>query len=142
MEITANAVQTVAVGQNVTFTETAVPGKCSIVHREGSGQVKVRALSCSGQCRARFKVTFGGNIAVAPNQTPGAISLALTLDGEPLGPASMIVTPGATNAYFNVFSAIFFDVPAGCCSTVGVRNTSTNLSVLVENANLIVERVA
>ena len=33
------------------------------------------------------------------------------------------------------------DVPRGCCSTVSVRNTSTQ-AIDVQNANLIVERVA
>ena len=33
------------------------------------------------------------------------------------------------------------DVPAGCCSQISVRNTSTQ-TVTVQNANLIIERVA
>ena len=33
MEITANAAQSVAASQNVVFTDTAVPGNCSIIHR-------------------------------------------------------------------------------------------------------------
>ena len=37
-EFTANAVQTVAVGQNVLFTDTPVPCKSGyVVHREGAG---------------------------------------------------------------------------------------------------------
>jgi hypothetical protein len=53
----------------------------------------------------------------------------------------MIVTPAAVEEYFNVFSAIFIDVPKGCCVTVSVQNTTTT-AVNVQNANLIVERVA
>jgi hypothetical protein len=45
MEVTANALQTVNAGQNVLFTETAVKGNCSIVHREGSGLVTLRGLT-------------------------------------------------------------------------------------------------
>jgi len=45
MEITANAAQTVAVGQVVVFTETAVSGNCSMIHREGSGLVSLRGLT-------------------------------------------------------------------------------------------------
>ena len=37
----------------------------------------------------------------------------------------MIVTPAAVEEFFNVFSAIFIDVPRGCCVTVSVQNTST-----------------
>jgi hypothetical protein len=40
-----------------------------------------------------------------------------------------------------VFSAIFLDVPASCCSQISVRNTSDQ-AIDVQNANLIVERVA
>ena len=36
MEITANALQTVNTNGNVVFTNTAVPGSCAMVHREGS----------------------------------------------------------------------------------------------------------
>lgn len=139
MEITANAVQTVAVNQNVLFNETAISGSCSILHREGSGLVTLRGLT--NQCRARFKVTFGANIAVPAGGTAGAISLALAISGEPVNTTSMIVTPAAVAEYFNVASSIYLDVPKNCCLTIAVENTSTQ-AIDVQNANLIVERVA
>ena len=43
--------------------------------------------------------------------------------------------------FANVASAVYLDVPAGCCTQVGVRNTSTQ-AINVQNANLIIERVA
>ena len=139
MEITANAVQTVAANQNVLFTETAVPGSCSILHRDGSGLVTLRGLT--RQCRARFKVTFGGNIAIPTTGAVGAIKLAIAIDGEPVPTTTMIATPSSGEEYFNVFSAIYLDVLAGCCITIAVENISTQ-PILVQNANLIVERVA
>ena len=139
MEITANAVQTVAVNQNVLFNETAISGSCSILHREGSGLVTLRGLT--NQCRARFKVTFGANIAIPTGGTAGAISLALAISGEPVDTTSMIVTPAAVAEYFNVASSIYLDVPKNCCLTIAVENTSTQ-AIDVQNANLIVERVA
>lgn len=139
MEITANAIQTVNENQNVLFTDTVTCGNCSIVHRDGSGLVTLRGLT--DQCRARFKVTFGGNIAIPTGGTVEAISLALSLEGETVAPTTMIVTPAAVEQYWNVFSAIFIDVPRGCCSTIGVKNISTQ-AIEVQNANLIVERVA
>jgi hypothetical protein len=93
------------------------------------------------QNRARYKVTFGGNIALPTGGTAGPISLALALNGEAVGPTTMTVTPTAVNAFFNVFSAIFIDIPAGCCSQLSVKNTS-GATIEVQNANLIVERVA
>lgn len=139
MEITANAIQTVNENQNVLFTDSVISGNCSITHRDGSGLVTLRGLT--NQCRARFKVTFGGNIAVPTGGTVGAISLAISLDGEPIPTTTMTVVPAAVEDYWNVFSAIFIEVPRGCCSTVGVRNIS-DIPINVQNANLIVERVA
>ena len=139
MEITANALQTVAENQNVLFTDTVTSGNCSIIHRGGSGLVTLRGIT--NQCRARYRVSFGANIAIPTGGTVEAISLALAIDGEGLGSSTMIVTPAAVEEYFNVFGAMFIDVPKGCCLTVSIQNTSTQ-SILVQNANLIIERVA
>lgn len=139
MELTANAIQTVASGANVLFTDTVVGGNCSIVHRDGSGLVTLRGLTC--QCRARFRVSFGGNIAVPTGGTVGPISLAIAINGEPVATTTMISTPAAVDEYNNIFSAIFLDVPKGCCSQISVANTSDD-DIEIQNANLIIERVA
>ena len=139
-EFTAVAQQTVAPNQVVLFTDVAVRGNNSIMHREGSGLVSLRGLTCC-QPRARFKVSFGGNIAIPTGGTVGAISIAFALDGEPVASSNMIVTPAAVEEFFNVSREMNIDVPAGCCVQVSVENTSED-DVLVENANLIVERVA
>ena len=134
MEITANAVQTVAANQDVLFTNVAIAGNSS------SGQVTLRGLT-NCQCRARFRVSFGGNIAVPADGTAGPISLAIAIDGEPINTTTMIYTPTAVSTYGNIFGAIFIDIPRGCCGKISVRNISA-IPVSVQNANLIVERVA
>ena len=139
MEITANSVQTVATGQNILYTVTVVAGNQCILHREGSGIVKLRGLT--NQCRARFKITFNGNIAIPTSGTVGAISAAIAISGEPVAATNMIVTPAAGENYFNIASVTFVDVPSGCCTDISVKNTSTQ-NILVQNANLIIERVA
>ena len=139
MEIIANALQTVAANQNVYFTDTVICGGPCISHRDDSGLVTLRGLT--NQCRARFKVTFGGNIALPATGTAGPISLAIAIDGEPVASTTMTVTPAAVSEFFNVFSAVFVDVPKGCCMTISVQNIS-DVAVDVQNANLIVERVA
>ena len=140
MEITNNAVQNVQSNQNVLFSDTIVNGSCSIVHRDGSGLVTLRGLSNS-QCRARFRVSFGANIAIPADGTVGPISLALAINGESVPTSSAIVTPAAVSQYNNVYTSVFLDVPKGCCMQVSVKNTSTG-TISVQNANLIVERVA
>lgn len=138
-EYTNVSTVTVAAGQNVPFTETAVCGSNCIVHREGAGNVTLRGIT--KQCRARYKVSFGGNISIPADGTVEAISVALAVDGEPLNSTLAVITPAATEKLFNVFTAVFVDVPCGCCVTVAVENTSTQ-AISVANANLIVERVS
>jgi hypothetical protein len=123
MEIIANALQTVGVNQNVLFTDTVVCGNCSMNHRDGSGLVSIKGNT--NQCRARYRVSFGGNIAIPTGGTVEAISLAIAIEGEAVPSTTMIVTPAAVEEFFNVFSAIFLDVPRECCMTVSVRNIST-----------------
>lgn len=139
MEITANAVQTVASNGNVLFTNTAVPGSCSIIHRQGSGLVNLRGVT--QQCRSRFRISFGGNVALATGATVGPITLALAIDGEADLTTSMIVTPAAVDDYFNVFSSMFLNVPRGDNYSISIKNLS-GVNVDIQNANLIVERVA
>jgi hypothetical protein len=139
MEIIANALQTVPANQNVYFTDTITCGNCAITHRDDSGLVTLRGMT--GQCRARFRISFGANIAVPTGGTVGPISLAIAIDGEAVRATTMTVTPTVVDAFFNVFSSVFIDVPRGCCVTVSVKNI-TDVDVDVQNANLIVDRVA
>lgn len=139
-EYTANALQTVATGQNVQFTETPIGcNKGYVVHREGSGIFTLRGIT--NQCRARYKVSFGANISIPTGGTVEAISISLAIDGEPLSSATAIVTPAAVNEFFNVFTAVYINVPKGCCLSVAVENTSTQ-AINVQNANIIIERAA
>ena len=138
-EFTNAALQTVASDQNVILTETPVcPSRC-IVHREGSGIVTLRGLT--NQCKARFRVTFGGNIALPAGGTAGPISVAIAIAGEPLPASKAIVTPAAVEQFFNVCVDTFIDVPAGCCVNIAVENTSTQ-AIDVANANIVVTREA
>lgn len=139
MEIIANVLQTVPANQNVYFTDTVTCGSMSISHRDDSGLITLRGNT--NQCRARFKVSFGGNIGLPANGAAGPISLAIAIDGEAIRSTTMTVTPAAVEEFFNVFSAVFVDVPRGCCITASVKNIS-EVPVDVVNANLIVERVA
>lgn len=142
MEITANAVQLVAANQNILFTDTPIKGNKWISHREGSGLVTLKGIhGCECQAKARYLINFSGNIAIPTGQTVGSISLAITMDGEPIGTSTMIVTPAAVDEYFNVSAPIYIDAPNNCCVRISVENTST-IPINVQNANLIAVRVA
>ena len=139
MELTSNALQTVLVNQSVYFTDVPIDGNCSIIHREGSGLVALKGLT--NQCRARYRVSFGANIAVPTGDTVGPVSLAIAIEGEAIPATTMTVTPAAVEEFFNVYSSIVIDVPRGCCNSISIKNIS-NIPINVQNANLIIERVA
>lgn len=139
-EFIATALQTVEPNQNILFTDTTVCGNNSIIHRNGSGLITLRGIT-NTQCRARFRMTFGANIAVPTGGTAEAISMAITLNGEPVASTIMTVTPAAVEEFFNINRSLYLDVPAGCCAQVGVRNLNTQ-AIDAQNASLIVERVA
>ena len=139
MEIIANALQTVPANQNVYFTDTVICGNCAITHRDDSGLVNLKGVT--NQCRARYRVSFGGNIAIPAGGVVGPISLALAIDGEAVQATTMTITPAAAEEFFNVYASLYVDVPRGCCVTISVKNI-TDVDVDVQNANLIVDRVA
>lgn len=138
-EYTNSNIVTVSAGQNVPLTETAVSSKPCIVHREGAGIVTLRGLT--SQNKARFKVSFGANVAIPSGGAVSAITTALAINGEPLTSATATVTPSATEDYFNIYVSAFIEVPKGCCLTVAAENTSTQ-AISFANSNLIVERVS
>ena len=142
VELTANATQAVAAGQNVLFTDTPVGcNRGYVVHREGAGLVTLRGM-CNGCANfARYKVLFTGNIAVPTGGTPGAISVALSIGGEAIQQSTATVTPTVADSSFNVTTAAFVDVPKGCCVSLTVKNINAQ-AISVANANLLIERVA
>ena len=138
-EFVAPFVQQVAAGQNVLFTSEPVrSSNGNIVWRDGSGIVTLRGNT--SQCRAIYKVIYGGNIAIPTGGTVGPISIAISVDGEALLSSTATVTPAAVGDEFNVFAVAMVAVPRGCCVTVSVRNINTQ-TIEAQNSNLVIERV-
>lgn len=137
-------VQTVAIDENVIFTNGCrACRKGFISHRDDSGIFFLKGAS--NGCKAVYRVTFNGNIAVSAADDGGVlepISVALTINGETLGNATATVTPAAIGDFFNVSITTFIDIPCGCCVTVSVENASPTSSIDVTNANIIFDRVA
>lgn len=139
-KFTAIPLQAVAENQNVQFTDAIRCNRGYVLHTPGSGLVTLRGIA-SNQRFARYRVSFGANIAIPAGGTVEPISIALAVEGEPLGSATAIVTPAAVGDFWNVYVSDIIDVPCGCCLSVAVRNTSGQ-AIEVQNANLIIERVA
>lgn len=149
-EYVYNPIQLVQPNQPVILDASIPCNRGYVFHREGSGIVTLRGIvnnSCANF--ARYQVTFNGNIAVPTGGTVGPIAIALAIDGEPILTSRAIVTPAAVDEYFNVTSTAIITVPKGCCFNVSVENASfgataadTPTAINVQNANLVISRIA
>ena len=133
--------QTISVDENVIFNNGCRACKKGYIsHRDDSGIFFLKGSN--NGCRAIYRVTFNGNIAVATDGgTVEPISVALTINGETLGNATAIVTPTVAGAFFNVSITTFIEIPCSCV-TVSVENTSETTDIDITNANIIFDRVA
>ena len=148
-EYSANALQTVNPGETIIFTEAPVPCTRGLVrHRDDTGSFLLsgyvptnygRGCCCNRINTANYLVDFGANIAVPTGGTPGAISVAIQIDGSTIASSTMTVTPAAVEEFFNVSRAINVPVWRGCCETVSVKNISDQ-PILVQNANILFSR--
>lgn len=148
-EYTYNPEQTVQPNQQVILNDSIPCNKGYVVHRNESGIVTLRGIvnnPCSSF--ARYQVTFNGNISLPTGAVVLPISIALAESGEPILTSKAIVTPAATEDYFNVTSTAIITVPKGCCFNISVENTTesdgTNPAqpINVQNANLTISRIA
>lgn len=127
-EFVSNAVQSVAVGSNVLFTDTVVKPCCAVKHRAGSGIFTLTGGN-------KYTLWFSANVTGA---TAGAeVTIALAIGGEEVPGTRMASTPDTAGAYNNVATGVVIEVPCGCCYTVSVRNIGT-IPVNVATANLII----
>lgn len=144
-EYSAIAVQTVNPGESIVFTESPVPCERGLVrHRDDTGSFLLTGYVPYNSCGCRAKsanylVDFGANIAIPDDGEVEAISVAIAIDGTTIPASTMIVTPAATEEYWNVSRAINAQIWRGCCETVSVRNTSAQ-PILVQTANIIFAR--
>lgn len=136
-ELTAVASQTVESGQSIVFNGDI--NKRCILHQNGSSITKLRGIT--NQCNAAFLVEFCGNIQIPTGGTVEAISLAISVDGEPLQATSMIVTPAAVENAFNVSAQTEIKIPQGCCSSIAIRNTSSQ-AIEIVTGNMIPTRIS
>lgn len=149
-EFINNDIQLVLPNQQVLLNTSIACSKGYVYHRPGSGIITLRGIvNNPSSCFARYQVTFNGNIAVPTDGTVGPIAIGLAIDGEPIQTSKAIVTPAAVDEYFNATSTAIIDVPRGCCFNVSVENVSsgatpatTPTAINVQNANLVVKRIA
>lgn len=150
VEYTAVAEQIVTAGNNVLFTEDVIPCRKGYVeHRRGSGLVELRGITSN--CKARYVVTYSGNIAVADTTEGGVIgevAVALSINGEPLASSVRRYTAVAVEQYGAVSATEIIDVARGTELTVAVKNVSEGTAttpasaIQTENFSIAIERIA
>lgn len=127
-------VQTVAINQNVLFNSNRVKS-CSncgaIRHDEGSGLFTLTQ-------KGIYRVHFNGNVTSA---TVGDISLAIEVNGESISGGIINEVVAVANDEANVSAEILVNVPCNCCMTISVGNISVENAILVDNANIIIEKL-
>ena len=147
-EYLANEVQPISLNQPAIFRASIPCTKGFVYHEDETGIFILRGKTAN--CFARYQVTFNGNIAVPEEGEVGPIAIAIAVNGEPRLTSRAIVTPAATEEYFNVTSTALITVPCGCCFNLSVRHvpatedpTVTPAPVInLQNANLVINRVA
>ena len=137
----AKAVQTVAVNQNVLFTNTRVKSRrcaCSsgwLTHDEGSGLFEI---TNRGNLPMAVEIEFNCNIT---GNATGATTLMIEQNGEAIAGTERDYTVATAEVYQNVGATTLIAVPAGSSITVSVGNISTT-EVLVKDANIIVKKLS
>ena len=148
-EYLANAQQTVNLNSPIVFTASIPCTKGFVYHEDETGIFILRGI-VNNPCAnfATYQVVFNGNIALPTGATVVPIAISITTNGEERSTSKAIITPAAVAQFGNVTSTAIIKVPRGCCFTLSVDYVPANTtdtpatSILVENANFVVNRIA
>lgn len=151
-EYVANAEQLVELNTPILFTASIPCPRGYVYHQDESGIFILKGIvSNPNGCKARYQVTFNGNIAIPTGGEVTPIAVAIAENGEPRQTSRAIYPAAAVDVYGNVTSTAIIDVPRGCCFSVSVRYVSgvtgdaatvPTPEIEVINANLVINRIA
>lgn len=148
-EYLANAEQAVALNAPIVFTASIPCNKGYIYHEDETGIFILKGVT--GNCFARYQVTFNGNIAVPTGGAVTPIAISIAVNGEERPTSRAIFVPTVVDTYGNVTSTAIITVPKGCCFSASVRYVDATAddaaitptpSINVINANVVINRVA
>ena len=148
-EYVENALQVVALDNPLVFTSSIPCTKGYVYHEDGTGIFILKG--CTPNCFARYQVTFNGNVAIPTGGAVTPIALSIAVNGESRPTSRAIFTPAAVDEFGNLTSTALITVPKGCCFSVSIRYvdateadaaTTPTPSIEVENANLVIDRIA
>ena len=136
IQLSNNAAQTIAVGQQVTFNTTILKTGCSLTQRANSGTIGI------GGQGGIFEIGFSANVGGTTAAT--AVQLTIQYDGSNLNETTMISVPTTADTEFNsVSTQTFVEVGNSCCASgqVTVVNTGTVPIIIDANPTFFVRRV-
>lgn len=151
-EYLANAQQTIGLNQPILFRASIPCNKGFIYHEDETGIFILRGIvnnpSC---CFARYQVTFNGNISIPEGGAVTPIAVSISVQGEERPTSRAVFTPAAVDELGNVTSTAIITIPKNCCFSVAIRyvdatsgdpTTEPTPTINVENANLVITRIA
>ena len=150
-EFVYNEEQQVAFGSNLLLLDSIPCPRGYVLHDNGTGIVTLRGVVNNPCARfTRYRVTANCNIAIPTGGTVQSIAIAIAETGEEIPTSKAIVTPAATEEFWNVSVDKLITVPVGCCPSIAIENvlpgidpaTEVGGAILVRNLNVIVDRVA
>lgn len=151
-EYLANAEQLVSLNSPVLFTASIPCNRGYVYHEDETGIFTLRGIvNNPSSCFARYQVTFNGNISVPEGGALTPIAIALSVQGEERPTSRAVFTPQAVDELGNVTSTAIITVPRGCCFGLAVRYvdatvadsaTTPTPTINVQNANLVINRIA
>lgn len=151
-EYLANAEQIVELNQPILFTASIPCNRGYVYHEDETGIFILRGIVNNPcDCKARYQVTYNGNIAIPTGGAVTPIAVAIAVNGEQRPTSRSITNPAAVDVYNGVTSTAIIDVPRGCCFTISVRYVSgitgaaatvPTPAIEVINSNLVINRIA
>ena len=149
-----NDAQDIAPGAAAILQDIQACTKCPqlVVHDNLTPNLILRGIVRNSNCcnpKAKYKVTYTGNIAVATGGTAGEIQVGISVNGYVRPFTISTVTPAAVGDFWHAGGDTTIDVPAGCCTTIAIVNASVAAdaatpapTVSIRNLNVDVERIA
>ena len=151
-----NEAQTLQPGAAAILQDIQPCNKCPqlVVHDNMTPNLILRGIvrNATAFCnpKARYRVAFTGNIAVAEGGTAAEIQAALSVNGFIRPFTISTATPAAAGDYWHAGGDTVIDVPAGCCTEVAVVNASVSATpattpaptISIRNLNVEVTRLA
>lgn len=133
IELSNSTVQTLAVGQSMTFDKVLLHTGCGECHRPNTGSVKMRA-------RGIYEVHFSAN--VTNTASVATVQLSIQAGGETLPETTMEYTPSVVGSASNVAKTTLIKNGCGDYDRITVTNTGTVAITIGADPVLIVRRLS